>query len=122
MTQYWRSLLSTDNDVESFTFTATGTLYSSWVNISSYNELISFLEATYTNQSGATLDVSIEIYNPLTGTAFTHTSHTQLTATGAEHKGMTVFAGQARVKLVAGGTFGASESIVATVDFYGKNT
>ena len=100
---------------------ATGETNSGWIDVSAYSEVTCFLEATYANQSGATLDVDIEVRNPKTGTAFTHTSFTQLTGTGSERKVLTSgFAGQIRFELTAGGTFGETETITPTIDVYLK--
>ncbi len=106
-----------------FALTATGTTYTDWFDVGQFEDLTCFVEATYTNQSGATIDVSVEVKNNRTGSAFTHTSFTQLTDTGTERKVLTSgFAGKIRFKVVAGGTFGSGpdESVALTIDFYGK--
>lgn len=105
-----------------FTLSATGTSYTDWYDCTNLAILTTFLEASYANQSGATLDVSVEFKNEATGTAFDPSSaHTQLTDTGSNYKSHTVIGGKFRMKLVAGGAFGGSEVITATVDYYGHS-
>lgn len=115
-------MYNTTDSSWSFVFSATGTKYTSWVDVALMDELITFLEATWANQSGATLDVSLEIKNPRTTTAFDPSSaHTQLTDTGSNHKAHSAFGSKIRMKLVAGGTFGGSETITATLDYAAKS-
>lgn len=123
--QYWPGANATGGST-TFTLTATGTSYTEWYDVGNFDELITFVEATWANQSGATLDVSLEIENSRTGTAFDPSSaHTQLTNTGSNHKAHSAFGTSVRLKLVAGGTFGGSgetaETITVTVDFAGKS-
>jgi len=120
--QRWQGIESGGSGT--FTIIATGTDYTEWYDVSDFDELITFVEATWTNQSGATLDVSLETQNGRTETAFDLSSaHAQLTDTGSNHKAHSAFGLKVRLKLVAGGTFGSSpdESISVTVDFAGKS-
>jgi len=120
--QSGRQMANATDGGNTFTFDATGTKYTEWYDVSMLDELITFVEATWTSKSGATLDVSLEIKNPFTGTAFDPSSaHTQLTNTGSNFKQHSSFGTVIRLKLVAGGAFGAGEEIAVSVYYVGKS-
>ena len=105
-----------------FNFAATGTQYTPWYDCSGLAWVTTFLEATYVSQSGATLDVTIEFKNERSGTAFDPSSaHSQLTNTGSNHKQHTVIGSKFRLKAVAGGTFGGTETVTAYADYFGQS-
>lgn len=100
---------------------ATATKYSKWVDVSKYSELGITQKAVYTNQSGATIDTSLQMYSNGLATQTDHgTTFTQITDDATERKAFTAFDTKVRLKIVFGGTFGGSETIVYTAAIVGK--
>jgi len=110
---------------DDFTITTTGTVYSKEYTVGMYAELKIAIKATYTSQSGATIDTVIQMYDRVTNTWHDHaTTFTQLTDDGNEDKDFTSFANKIRAKVTAGGTFGTTpdESVAFVIGANGKGS
>ena len=104
---------ATDGD---FTISATSsTIYSKEYGVGDYTEMKIVIKGAYANQSGATIDVVVQMYEPTTGTWHDHsTAFTQLTDSGNEDKDYTSFGNKIRLHITAAGTFGGTEVVTFT--------
>jgi len=115
-------MLNADADTNVFVLTATGTSYTEWYDCTSLAILTTFVKCTYADKSGATLDVNIEFKNEAENVAVDPSSaHSQISADGNNYKAHTVVSGKFRLKVVAGGTFGADETMTVLLDYYGHS-
>lgn len=81
----------------------TETVTSGAIDLSDQDEAILFLDVTAVSGTSPTLNVKIEVQNPL-GDWYEIAAFAQKTATGKEAKQVTIFGSKLRVNCVIGGT------------------